>query len=89
MDDLNRVALGKRRFYVSERVDDMVTQGEDITARVHYQRLERLFLQTGAESLVLLGRRLAACKYAEGRRYLSGLQSWNLCTVSSGRGRKF
>ena len=29
-DNLNRVALEKLRFYVTVRVDDMVTQGEDI-----------------------------------------------------------
>ena len=67
-DSLNRVALEKLRFYVTVRVDDMVTQGEDITARVYYQRyrLERLFLRTGAESVASLGTRLAASKYAEG-----------------------
>ena len=43
-DNQNRVALEELRFYVSVSVDDMVTQGEDITARQYYQRLERLFL---------------------------------------------
>ena len=62
-DDLNRVALAKLRFYVTVRVDDMVTQDEDITAREYYQRLQRLFLRTGAESVASLSRRLAACKY--------------------------
>ena len=42
-DDLNRVALEKLRVYVSVRVDDMVTQGEEVTARVYYQRLEAVF----------------------------------------------
>ena len=60
-DNLNRVALEKLRFYVTVRVDDMVTQGEDITAREYCQRLNRLFLRTGAESVASLGRRLATC----------------------------
>ena len=65
-DTLNRVALEKLRFYVSVRVDDMVTQGEEITAREYYRRLSGLFLRTGAESVATLNRRLAACKYIEG-----------------------
>jgi hypothetical protein len=48
-DKLNRVALEKLRFYVSTRVDDMVTMGEEITAREYYRRSSGLFLQTGAE----------------------------------------
>ena len=32
-DRLNRLALEKLRFYVSTRVDDIVTDGEDLTAR--------------------------------------------------------
>ena len=52
---------------MSVSVDDMVTQGNDITARVYYHRLERLSLSTGAESMASFGRELAACKYAEGR----------------------
>ena len=72
-DTLNRVALEKLRFYVTVRVDDMVTQGEDITAREYYQRLNRLFLRTGAESVASLGRRLAACKYAEGEEVFEWL----------------
>jgi len=72
-DNWNRVALEKLRFYVTVRVDDMVTQGEDITARVYYQRLQRLFLRTGAESVASLGRRLAACKYAEGEEIFEWL----------------
>ena len=72
-DTLNRVALEKLRFYVSVRVDDMVTQGEDITARVYYQRLNRLFLRTGAESVASLSRRLTACKYAEGEEIFEWL----------------
>ena len=48
------MALEKLRFYVTVWVDDMVTQGEDITARVYYQRLElkRLFLHMGVESVI-------------------------------------
>ena len=72
-DTLNRVALEKLRFYVTVRVDDMVTQGEDITAREYYLRLNRLFLRTGAESVASLGRRLAACKYAEGEEVFEWL----------------
>ena len=52
-DTLNRVALEKLRFYVSVRVDDMVTQGEEITAREYYRRLSGLFLRTGAESVAI------------------------------------
>ena len=65
-DTLNRVALEKLRFYVSVWVDDMVTQGEEITAREYYRRLSGLFLRTGVESVATLNRRLAACKYVEG-----------------------
>ena len=72
-DNLNRVALEKLRFYVTVRVDDMVMQGEDITAREYYLRLQRLFLRTGAESVASLSRRLAACKYAEGEEVFEWL----------------
>ena len=50
-DDLNRVALEKLRFYVTTRVDDIVTNGDKLTAREYYERLEGLFLQTGSESI--------------------------------------
>ena len=55
-DNLNTVSLEKLWYYVMRRVDDMVTQGEEVTVRVYYQRLciERLFLRTGAESVVSL-----------------------------------
>ena len=36
-DRLNRLAIEKLRFYVSTQVDDIVTDGEDITARQYYQ----------------------------------------------------
>ena len=65
-DNMNRVALEKLRFYVTVRVDDMVTQGEDITAREYFQRLDGLFLRTGAGSVSSLNRRLAASKYQQG-----------------------
>ena len=51
----------------------MVTQGEAVTAREYYRRLQRLFLRTGVESVVSLGRRLAACKYAEGEEMFEWL----------------
>ena len=51
----------------------MVTQGEEVTAREYYRRLQRLFLRTGAESVASLGRRLAACKYAEGEEIFEWL----------------
>ena len=46
-DRLNRLALEKLRFYVSARVDEKVTDGEDITARMYYERLGVLFLNIG------------------------------------------
>ena len=42
-DRLNKLALEKLRFYVTVRVDDMVTQGEEITAREYYRRLTVCF----------------------------------------------
>ena len=50
-DRLNRLALEKLRFYVSMRVDQIVTDGEDLTAREYYQRLHRLFLRIGGENV--------------------------------------
>ena len=64
-DRLNRLALEKLQFYVTVRVDDMVNQGEEITAREYYRRLDGLFFRTGAESLAMLNKRLAACKYQQ------------------------
>ena len=60
------------------RVDNMVMQGDNITARVYtlfYQWLNRLFLRMamGAESVASLGRRLAVCKYAEGEEIFEWL----------------
>ena len=72
-DRLNKLALEKLRFYVTVRVDDMVTQGEEITAREYYRRLDGLFLRTGAESLATLNRRLAACKYQQGEEVFEWL----------------
>ena len=63
-DRLNRLAIEKLRFYVSTRVDEMVTDGEEITARQYYQRLGVLFLNVGAESVASLHNRLS--KYNEG-----------------------
>ena len=40
-DRLNKLALEKLRFYVSGRVDRVVTNGDDITARQYYERLAR------------------------------------------------
>ena len=58
----------KLRFYVSVIADDMVMQGEEITApaREYYLRLQGLFLRTGAGSVVTLNRKLVACKYQNG-----------------------
>ena len=72
-DRLNRLALEKLRFYVSTRVDDIVTDGEDLTARQYYQRLNDLFLNLNAESLSTLHLRLAACKYVEGEEVFAWL----------------
>ena len=74
-DTLNRVALEKLRLYVTVHVDDMVTQGEteEIMARVYYQRLSGLFLQTCAESVATLNRRLAASTYKEGEEIFEWL----------------
>ena len=72
-DNMNRVALEKLRFYVTVRVDDMVTQGEDITAREYFRRLDGLFLRTGAGSVSSLNRRLAACTYQQGEEVFEWL----------------
>ena len=56
---LNSLALEKLRFYVSARVDEMVTDGEDIKARMYYERLGVLFLNVGTESVASLHTRLA------------------------------
>ena len=65
----SRVALEKLQYYVTTRVDDMLTQGEEVTARVYYQRLEfkRLFLRTGAESVALLGRKVGCLQICRRR----------------------
>ena len=72
-DRLNILALEKLRFYVSGRVDEMVTDGEDITARVYYERLGVLFLNVGAESVSSLHNWLARCKYNKGEEVLEWL----------------
>ena len=72
-DRLNRLALEKLRFYVSVRVDQIITDGEELTARQYYQRLYRLFLRMGGESVSTLHLRLAACKYAEGEEVFAWL----------------
>ena len=38
-DERNRIALDKLRFYVTTRVDDTVTNGDELTAREYYVRL--------------------------------------------------
>ena len=48
-DRRNRLALEKLRFFVSVRVDQIVTDGEELTAWQYYQRLHRLFLRMGEE----------------------------------------
>ena len=58
---------------MSVRVDDMGTQGEDIMARECYQRLNGLFLRTGAESVPTLNMRLAVCKYQQGKEIFEWL----------------
>ena len=51
----------------------MLTQGEEVTAREYYRRLDGLFLRTGAESLVMLNMRLVACKYQQGKEVFKWL----------------
>ena len=72
-DRLNRLAIEKLRFYVSTQVDDIVMDGEDITARQYYQRLGVLFLNVGAESVASLHNRLSKCKYNEGEEVFEWL----------------
>ena len=72
-DRLNKLALEKLRFYVSGRVDRVVTNGDDITARQYYERLDAMFLNIGAESVSSLHTRLAKCKYVEGEEVFSWL----------------
>ena len=74
-DRLNRLAIEKLRFYVSTRVDEMVTDGEEITARTYYERLDALFLNTGAESVASLHNRLSKCVYREGEEVFDWLAS--------------
>ena len=71
-DNANRVALEKLRFYVTVRVDDMVTQGEEVTVREYYQRSQRLFLRTGVESVVLLGKDWRFENMLKERKFLNG-----------------
>ena len=65
-DNTNRIALEKLRFYVTTRVDDMVMNGDELTARQYYQRLQGLFLRTGSESVATLQKRLASCTFTNG-----------------------
>ena len=67
-DERNRIAIEKLRFYVhvTTRVDDTVTNGDELTAREYYVRLQGLFLRTGSESVASLHKRLANCTYSEG-----------------------
>ena len=44
-DNTNRIALEKLHFYVTMRVDDIVTNRNELTARQYYQRLPRVFLK--------------------------------------------
>ena len=72
----NRIALENLRFYVSVRVDDIVIHSEVITARKRLSQIAGLFLRTGAESVATLNMQLTACKYQQGRNFLSGWRSW-------------
>ena len=72
-DRLNRLAIEKLRFYLSTRVNEMVTNGENITARTYYERLGVLFLNVGAESIASLHNRLAKYKYNEGEEVFEWL----------------
>ena len=76
-DNMNRVALEKLWFYVTVRVDDMVTQGEDITAREYFRRLDGLFLRTGAGSVSSLN----SISTRRGSFRMACQVRWNLCTV--------
>ena len=53
---------------MTTRVDDTVTNGDELTAREYYVRLQGLFLRTGSEStsVASLHKRLANCAYSEG-----------------------
>ena len=42
-DRRNRLASEKLQFYVSTRMDEIVTDGEDLTASQYYQGLNDLF----------------------------------------------
>ena len=70
-DNTNRVALEKLRFYVTTRVDDTVTNGDELTAREYYLRLQGLFLRTGSESVATLQKRLTSCTYTSGEDIFS------------------
>ena len=61
-DRLNGVALEKLKFYVSDKVDTMVTKGQHgLTARQYYLLLDQLFLHTDVEHLRTLEKRLNSC----------------------------
>ena len=77
-DERNRIALEKLRFYVTTRVDDTVRNGDELTAREYYVRLQALFLRTGSESVASLHKRLANCTYS--------MQPWNGIPTYIGQG---
>ena len=84
-DERNRIAIEKLRFYVTTRVDDTVTNGDELTAREYYVRLQGLFLRTGSESVASLHKRLANCTYSEGRGRgdfcMDCTAGWDLYTI--------
>ena len=46
-DGKNRIALEKQKFYVTTRVEDTLTNGDQLTAWEYYVRLQALFLTMG------------------------------------------
>ena len=80
-DERNRIALDKLRFYVTTRVDDTVTNGDELTAREYYVRLQTLFLRTGSESVASLHKRLANCTYSGGEEIFAWIARLDgICT---------
>ena len=70
-DATKRIALEKLRLNVTTRVDDMITNGDELTEREYYLRPQGLFLRTGSESVATLQKRLAA--FHQERIFFRGL----------------
>ena len=76
-DEQNSIAIyEKLQFYVKTRVDDTVTNGDELTARTceYYVRLQGLFLRTGSESVASLHWPIVLIQRE--RRFLHGLHGW-------------